>query len=636
MSRHTSTDKQKKCSETDKTANSGADAQIGLEEKLHLTQYSIDHFTESAIWTDLDAHIIYVNDAACRMLGYSRSELLTMTIPDIDVNHDLEKFASFVRSIKRDLSTTFESGHLTRDGRVIPVEISANYLKFDHREYIVSFCRDIAGRKQAEEALRDSEERFRSLVENINDMVWELDSNFTCTYASPRSRDIMGYSPEEILGKKPFDFVYQEDLPVVVDTMVQAFNDRRSMKLLEYRVVRKDGRVITLETNGELILGSDGVPRGYRGINRDITERKAVEETLRRNEQFLSRIFESFQDGISILDKDLNIIRVNHILEEWHRYMLPMKGKKCYAVFHCRTAPCEVCPSMRAMKLNAMQSDVVPLHGQHGEQLGWLEIHSFPLTDDKGKVIGVIEHVRDITRRKNAEDELEDAKSRAELYLDLMSHDINNMNQVGLGFLELLFDSPRLGAAERELLTKSMGSLESSTRLIQNVQKLQKIRSGEMRDQEMDLGEILERVRSYYTRLQCGGHINYQPVSDCKVMANGLLFDVFSNLVGNAIKHSIEKGHPEVTIRLDKVREIGKVYCRVAVEDMGPGIPDELKTQVFNRLRRGHTKAMGKGIGLYLVKSLVESYDGKVWVEDRVPGDHTKGTRFVVLLPAVE
>lgn len=121
---------------------------------------------------------------------------------------------------------------------------------------------------------------------------------------------------------------------------------------------------------------------------------------------------------------------------------------------------------------------------------------------------------------------------------------------------------------------------------------------------------------------------------DCRVMANGLLSDVFSNLAGNAVKHS--KGHITINIQMDKVRENDLDHCRVRIEDDGPGIPDELKTTVFNRFHKGSARASGKGLGLYLVKILVEDYHGRVWVEDRLQGESAKGSRFVVMLPAIE
>ena len=120
----------------------------------------------------------------------------------------------------------------------------------------------------------------------------------------------------------------------------------------------------------------------------------------------------------------------------------------------------------------------------------------------------------------------------------------------------------------------------------------------------------------------------------CHVRANELLHDVFANLVSNAIKHTGDRA--DISINMDRVKENGHVYCRVSVEDNGPGIPEDFKGLIFNRVLKGTARAKGMGLGLYLVKSLMDSYGGKVWVEDRMKGDHTKGARFVVMLPAID
>jgi signal transduction histidine kinase len=116
------------------------------------------------------------------------------------------------------------------------------------------------------------------------------------------------------------------------------------------------------------------------------------------------------------------------------------------------------------------------------------------------------------------------------------------------------------------------------------------------------------------------------------VLANELLRDVFVNIVGNAIKHS--RGNIAINVSLSVEQRQGTHFCRVDVEDTGPGIPDDRKKVIFDRMGSDRTKLLGKGLGLYLVKTLVDDFHGKVWVEDRVPGDYEKGARFVVLLPA--
>jgi signal transduction histidine kinase len=243
--------------------------------------------------------------------------------------------------------------------------------------------------------------------------------------------------------------------------------------------------------------------------------------------------------------------------------------------------------------------------------------------------------INDITERKLAEMELQKAKTLLEMYNDLMGHDINNMNQVGIGYLELALNTPGLNRDIKKLLQKPLEALQNSSNLIENVRKLQRVRSGEARHKKIDLKQVLLDVKMAYSNVSDRDIvINCSPMPGCMVMANELLTDVFSNLVGNAIKHSM--GVLVVDMGMSRASESGRGYCRVYVEDNGPGIPDNVKDRLFTRFQRGDTKVSGKGLGLYLVKMLVEDYGGSVWVEDRVPGDYTKGAKFVVMLPATE
>ena len=146
---------------------------------------------------------------------------------------------------------------------------------------VIEHVRDITRRKEAQDALRDSEEKYRSLVENINDMVWEIDEDFRVTYASARTRDILGYEANEVLGKQPFDFVLPADLDLFGSQIDAALCARKPLEQVEYRVRRKDGQVIWLETSGMPIFDGEGQFAGYRGINRDTTERKHTEMRMK-------------------------------------------------------------------------------------------------------------------------------------------------------------------------------------------------------------------------------------------------------------------------------------------------------------------------------------------------------------------
>jgi signal transduction histidine kinase len=220
-----------------------------------------------------------------------------------------------------------------------------------------------------------------------------------------------------------------------------------------------------------------------------------------------------------------------------------------------------------------------------------------------------------------------------------MGHDISNMHHIAMGQLEIaqetMAETGRLEGDEKELIDTPLRILERSARLIDNVIKLQKLRKGEFEEETIDLCNMLSGIVKEYEPEVPVSSIGFVGKGPSCVRANELLYDVFRNLVGNAIKHSYRPGI-DIDIRLETVSEDGKKYYKVMVEDNGPGIPDDMKDKVFNRLQRGDTTARGLGLGLYLVKSFVDSFHGKVRVEDRVTGDYTKGSRFVVLLPAIE
>ncbi len=217
-----------------------------------------------------------------------------------------------------------------------------------------------------------------------------------------------------------------------------------------------------------------------------------------------------------------------------------------------------------------------------------------------------------------------------------MGHDINNMNQITMGYLELAHNildfEGKLGHDSIYLIERAIDSLNNSSKLIDNVRKLQRERMGMYGQEVLEvtgiIQEVVEQFKSVPNRKVT---IDYRPAAKCHVKANSLLKDVFLNLVGNSIKHST--GPLNIAIKVEMASYNGEDYCKVAVEDDGPGIPDALKQTLFNRLSMASTRVRGKGFGLCLIKSLIDDYRGKFWVEDRVPGDHTQGSRFVVLLP---
>ncbi|WP_424356722.1 ATP-binding protein [Methanocella sp. MCL-LM] len=248
---------------------------------------------------------------------------------------------------------------------------------------------------------------------------------------------------------------------------------------------------------------------------------------------------------------------------------------------------------------------------------------------------------KEVIERKQAEEALKDAKMQAELYVDLMGHDINNLNQSAMGYLELALETleqeGNLSNNDKDLLGKPLKALNSSSVLIDNVRKLQRLVSEGVKTSPVDLSGILQSID--LEAFQSDGRditINIPAIPHYFVEASELLKDVFFNLISNAVKHSDEAKPLTVSVKVEPVTDNDLQYYQCSIEDNGPGIPDAVKGKLFHRFQRGATKAHGKGLGLYLVRMLIESYHGRVWVEDRVPGDYSQGARFVIQLPAAE
>lgn len=252
--------------------------------------------------------------------------------------------------------------------------------------------------------------------------------------------------------------------------------------------------------------------------------------------------------------------------------------------------------------------------------------------DNNGNPSRMYGIVQDITRRKTAEVELAESRARAELYLDLMGHDIRNINQAIMGYIELAQDTLNIPDSDKELLNRPLELVKNSSRLIENVKKLQRVKAGQIPLKQMDLGEVLDEIVNKHARVDGRDiTINYSKPAGYIVMANDLLDDIFSNIIGNAIKHS--SGPLVINVSLIKVRVDGREYYQTGIEDTGPGFPDELKKKYLHEATCD-VDIERRGIGLHLVKALVESFGGGTWIEDRVPGTYSQGCRFVVMLPA--
>ncbi len=269
-------------------------------------------------------------------------------------------------------------------------------------------------RKQPQK-IRGNGADYRSIFENAIEGFYQSTPEGKFVIVNPAMARILGYESPEDLREHIQDINHQ----------YYASSERRkefkrllesqgSVRNFESEVLRKDGTKIWISSNARVVKDEKGKRLYYEGLITDITEHKRADAALLEGERFLSSIFSSIQDGISILDTDLNIIRVNQAMESWYAHALPLKGKKCYEAYRGERKPCADCPTLRAIQTGKKANERVAKRGPGGEIVGWLDLYSFPLLDpDTRGMRGVIEYVRDISDHKLTEEALKRSEKEA-------------------------------------------------------------------------------------------------------------------------------------------------------------------------------------------------------------------------------
>nr|WP_290223468.1 PAS domain S-box protein [Trichocoleus desertorum] len=273
-----------------------------VEEALQFTQFTVNHAAEAVIWTGPDARFVYVNEAACQMFGYTKAELLMMTVFDIAPALSPQDWQADWCRLKQQGSLTLEGLNRHKKGHFFPVEVTRNYLEFRGREYNCAFMRDITQRKQFEQALRESEQRFRLLAENSTDMISQHAPDGTFLYVSPACHSLLGYEPEELLGRSAYDFHHMDDLEAVrlIHDTILEMPDTYSVS---YRFRHQQGHYVWLESTAKTIRASGTQTiQEIQISSRDITDRKQAEADIHNalaKEKELSQLKSNFVSMVS-------------------------------------------------------------------------------------------------------------------------------------------------------------------------------------------------------------------------------------------------------------------------------------------------------------------------------------------------
>jgi PAS domain S-box-containing protein len=671
-----------------------------VEEALRASEEKYRGIVETAnegIWiADVNSRTTFVNKRMADMLGYAPEEVIGKSFNDFLDKAGQDLGIQMIQRRQDGIQDSYERKFMRKDGSILWTITNASPIMGRDGKLIgtMGMLTDITKRKRVEDALLESEEKYRNIVETAGEGIWVLDNNATTVSVNTRMADMLGYSVEELVGKNAYDFVYEEDRELGRQIAAKAIRDVKEQ--VEFRYRKKDGSPLWTIMSSKQLFDDNGKHQGSFAMFTDITERKRTEDALAEAKNRLTadltgmsklqnisthlviqdnlrslfgetveaaiEITYADKGNIQMLDENgvLKIVESRGFRQPWLDYFNSVhestaavcgtamaRGERVIVEDVTKSPIFIGTPALEVQLMEGVRAvQSTPLFSRSGRLLGMFSTHyRVPHRPEESELFlldMLARQAADLIERIQAEEELKIAKMQAELYLDLMGHDISNMHQIAIGQLELAQEVIKtdgmLEAADGgELIDTSLDSLERSAKLIDNVRKLQKIRSNkDVMDKEVSIDNVLADVIKQYDgqypektvkiEMKEGPHI---------VNANELLRDVFTNLIGNAIKHS-NGSKVEISVKLEDVLDNGKTYYKISIEDDGPGIPDDMKERIFNRLQRGETQAKGMGLGLYLVNSLVDSYNGSVWAEDRVHGDYTKGSRFVVMLPAID
>lgn len=297
------------------------------EETLRKMQFSVDHAGDSVFWVSREGRIFYANNVAWASRGYTREEILGMTVFDLDPEFPREIWGTHWNDLKQRGTITLESRHRKKDGSVFPIEVNANYVSFGEQEFNCAFVRNITDRKRAEEALRASEQQFADLVNNIDGIVWEGDAQtLATTFVSFQAERILGYSLKDWIANKTFwqDHVHPDDREKAVDYCLS--QTQLGLPLdFEYRMIAADGRIVWMR-DLVVVTSKDGKPATMRGIMVDITKRKQAEQSLRASEQHFKSLFDSAPDAVFVIGLEAEekgrILAANRAAADMHGFTI--------------------------------------------------------------------------------------------------------------------------------------------------------------------------------------------------------------------------------------------------------------------------------------------------------------------------
>jgi PAS domain S-box-containing protein len=501
--------------------------------------------------------------------------------------------------------------------------------------------------------LREQELRYRGIFDHSEAGVFLIDrKDHLIVEANEQSANLVGYPRSELAGKNMSTVWF--DPP----DMENFFGRLKK----EYAISGYETRFQTRDGVARWVLLSASILEDWEIVCTvvDISERKQTErEIIRRNKELaiINQIGTAISTATTLPDLQKVALEKTLGFMDFDTGAVYLLQNGTAELSHQQGIPAEKLPGVRELPGGAPQYartflDGVPQFYKDTATAGMTWAHPpvvslamVPLVTNAGVVgamflgntetysfhegdAAILEHigkeVGNAIAKARLQLQLQEKIDEANLYIDIMTHDIHNANTISMGYAEILTEI--LKDEPKTFANKLLSSVLQSSSIIDNVATIRRIHAERPVLRIKNLDEIIREEILHYP----GAEISYRP-SGFSVLADDLIPVIFRNLISNAIKFGEQRARVEIT-----ATAVGKDEVEVAVADTGPGISDDLKRVIFERFQRGKGKKSGKGLGLYITRIIVERYGGRIWAEDRVPGQPAQGAviRFRLRRPA--
>ncbi|MGH9657000.1 MAG: PAS domain S-box protein [Bryobacteraceae bacterium] len=626
----------------DLTENKRAEERLRQSEERY--RIVAETATDAIITIDEDSEIVFVNRAAEKIFGYAVEEMtgrrLTMLMPDYLRRIHEASFRRYMETGARHISwESVQLPGLHKDGREIPLELSFGEFTESGRHLFTGVVRDITERKRAEEALRRSDERFRSMIESAADVISIVDAEGVIKYQSPSALRVLGYRPEEVVGRSGFEIIHPDDLPEVQAAFERRLSQPDSPSLVTVcRARHNDGSWGVFEATARNLLADPSV--GGIVVNlHDISDRKRAQEDLRAANETLRALIGASPLAIISVDAAGRVTQWNSAAERmfgWSEQDVLGRLLPYLPAGH-EDESIDLLNSISRGETATVECTRATRDGR----LLLVSISSAPLLAADGSICGGVAVITDITERRRLEEQVRQGQ-KMEAVGQLaggVAHDFNNLLTVITGYDQLLMSSLPPNDAALPYAEEIMRAAERATSLTR--QLLAFSRRQVVQPRTLEINTVVTNMTKMLRRL-IGEHIELDTVLKAdggRILADpGQVEQIILNLAVNA-RDAMPTGG-RVTIETADV-QLGAEYARghvgvqpgqhvlLAVTDTGHGMDAETRARIFEPFFT--TKEMGKGTGLGLstVYGVVKQSHANIWVYSEVG----LGSTFKVYFP---